>query len=355
MVKRTNESTMRPDPGPERTVKLRDESELELFKLRCPIPESLRGPLTVLRNTQWQRGDFHWDESMAGRYADSLTIVTYVGIRQDRWVGTATISYAAQEAEIGTVCDVLTHAETRGLGIARALTEALCEHFLELGGRSLYLGTERDGVAWRVYERVGFQWFHGVVMRHVPTGPDAFDDDYFAADQPASIRPTEWGDLPGVSALFAAPNRALAGDYTRGIFSSAQTFIHRCVSVFPTIYYDVEAKGGRCMSLIGQRAHRVLGLASITPLDTEYRKHVGVLEVMTHDHHEEHGPDLVLATLAAAQDACMRQVIAYVPLTDEAKAQWLLAANGRSVGRLHKQIQLNDRSIDVDVMEIRWE
>ena len=348
-------SDVRPPGAPERTIVLRDGSNLDLFTLTSAIPEKQRRALLEMLNTEWKDGDVRWSESMTGHYADSLTIVTAIGLRDDQCVGAASIAYAAREAEVGAVCDVFTHYDARQLGIARATTETVCNHFLQGGGRVVYLGTERDGVAWRVYQRIGFQWFHGAVMRYVPDGSESFDEDYFASEQETFVRPAEWGDLAGVSALFGVPYRALAGDYTRGIFSPAYTFHPRCVSVFPTIYYDTIEKGGRCTSLIGDTAHRVVGLASITPIDTKYRQHVGVLEVMTHDNHVQDGPRLVRATLAAGRDAGISRAVAYVPVVDEAKGQWLHSLGGSCVGRLHALVQLDDRAVDVEIMELSLE
>ena len=338
--------------SPHQKVTLRDDSTLEIYKLVCPVDPSLRGPVTALLNTEWPDGDFHWAESMAGNYADSLTVVMCPGMRQGRWVGTATVAYAASEAEVGAVCDVMTHPDARGLGVARAATQAVTSHFVDQGGRAVYLGTGRDGNAQRVYQRIGYEWFHGGVMRHLPPDGQDFDRTYFAPGQPTSIRPAEWGDLPGVSALFAQPYDMLAGDYVRGLFSPGRTFHGRCVSVFPYIYYDVTARGGACRVLTGETAHRVLGLATMTPIDTAYRRHVGVVDVMTHDHFVERGPDLLKAVVDSGRAAQLERGLAYVPVTDTAKAQWMRDIGARSACMLPEQVKLEKESVDVEVFDL---
>ncbi len=343
-----------PAQEPLRTVKLRDGSELVLYKFVCPLEPDLRRDLTGLLNNEWPDGDFHWSQSMTGQLADSLTVVVCPAMRRGQWVGTASVVHPVREPRVAAVCDVTTLSAMRGLGVARATTQAVTDHALEQGVGAIHLGTTRQGGAWRVYERVGYKWLHdsGGVMRHVPAGSDAFDDTYFRAGQPVSIRPTQWGDLPGVSALLAVPYDALAGDYTRGIFSPKYTFHPRCVSAFTTIHYGVEATGGQCLSLIGESAHQVLGLASITPLDTAYRKHVGALEIMTHDHYTQHGPVLLRAALDAAKDAGVRRAIAHVPALDTLKAQWLTEAGAETVGRLKAHMMLGEKEVDFEIFEL---
>ena len=336
---------------PVQTVSLRDGSELAMHTFIAPIEASVRRELKAVLQSEWADGDLHWDATMAGEYADSLTMVTCAGMRNGRMAGTATTAYAAQEMEVGVVCDVVTLAEFRGLGIARAVTQVVTDHFFSQGGRALYLGTGREESAGRVYQRVGFEWFHGGVMRNLPAQSADFDDDYFAPGQATSIRGAQWGDMPGVTALFTRPYEALAGDYGRGMFSSRYADQGRCVSNFPHIYYDVTDKQGSCQVLIGETAHRVLGLASITPIDGAPRRHVGQLEIMTHEAHHEHGPALLQATAKAGQALGMRRAVAYVPTMDAAKRQWMRQAGAEEVGILHGQVQLKDQSVDVEMFE----
>jgi L-amino acid N-acyltransferase YncA len=157
--------------------------------------------------------------------------------------------------------------------------------------------------------------------------------------------------MPGVSALFTRPYEALAGDYGRGMFSVRYADQERCVSNFPHIYYDVLARAGSCQVLIGRTAHRVLGLASITPIDAGARRHVGQLEVMTHENLHAHGPALLQATAKAGRARGMQRAVAYVPTMDTAKRQWLRDAGATKVGVLHGQVQLKDQSVDVEVFE----
>ena len=78
------------NPTPQVTpVPLRDGSILEMHVLRCPLrPEHQHAVTDVLR-TEWPQGDMRWEESLAGKYADSLRTIVCLGKRNDQWVGTA--------------------------------------------------------------------------------------------------------------------------------------------------------------------------------------------------------------------------------------------------------------------------
>jgi len=332
-------------------VSLRDGSELLVHTLIPPIEDSMRHDLKALLQTEWVGGDMSWDATMTGKYADSLAFVTCVGLRDGRMAGTATTAYAARHAEVGVVCDVVTLEEFRGMGVARAVTQRVTDYFFNQGGRALYLGTGREESAWRVYQRIGFEWFHGGVMRNLPSQSDDFDEGYFATGQATSVRDAQWGDMPGVSALFTRPYGALAGDYGRGMFSVRYAEQGRCVSNFPHIYYDVIDKRGSCQVLVGQTPHRVLGLASITPIDTAMRCHVGRLEILTHENFYEHGPALLRATAKAGRALGLQRAVAYVPAMDTARLQWMRDAGADKVGVLHGQVQLKDQLVDIEVFE----
>ena len=333
------------------SVTLRDGRVAVLRRLVCPYDPGDAAKLTALMNYEWDAGDFHWSESMAGRYADSLTVVSRVAEHDGEWLGTACIVYAVDTPRVAAVCEVMTRPDARGQGIARACMEAVTAEGFDRGVRAVVLGTEREGNAWRVYQRVGYAWLTGGVMRCLPEGESTFDEAFFAADQAVCVRPSAWGDLPGVSMLLATPYSALAGDYTRSIFSPRHTFHPRCVSAFPTIYYPVDAVGGRCLSLIGDTPHAVLGLASVTPMSGDYRGHVGVLEVMTHDNHIKHGPKLVAAAAAAARELGVRRLVAHVPVMDTAKVKWLRDAGASSIGCLPDQVMLETELVDVEIYD----
>lgn len=333
------------------SVTLRDGRTAVLRRLVCPYDSGDAAQLTALLNHEWQNGDLYWSESMAGKYADSLNVVARVAECDGAWLGTACVVYPVDTPRVAAVCEVMTRPDLRGLGIARACVEAVTAEGIAHGAQAVLLGTEREGSAWRVYQRAGYAWLTGGVMRCLAEGQCSFDEDFFAAGQSVRVRPSEWGDLPAVSALLATPYAALAGDYTRSMLSPRHTFHPRCVSAFPTIYYAVEAAGGRCFSLIGDTPHGVLGLASVTPMPGNYRGHVGVLEVMTHDNHIDHGPKLVVAAAEAARELGVRRLKAHVPVMDTTKAKWLRDAGASSIGCLPDQVMLEAESIDVEIYD----
>ena len=204
------------------SVKLRDGRVLEVRTVECPLPQDLFGHVLEFLRAEWPEGDMRWEEAFAGAYADSLRIVVCVGARDGPPVGNVTLVIPVEDREVGVICDVLTRPDQRGLGIASALMRAAVNQFDRHGGRAIYLGTLREEQSWRVYERVGFEWFHGGVMRRVSGSPAEFDATHFAPGQSTHVRRARWGDLPGVSALFTAPYESVAGDLSRGILSARQ-------------------------------------------------------------------------------------------------------------------------------------
>ncbi len=334
------------------SVNLKDDSLLEIQALEAPLPTGMRQASTELLRSEWAQGDLRWEEGLAGDYADSLRLIACMGRREGEWVGNATTAFAVRQPELGVICDVATRREQRGLGIAGMLMQTAIDQFHRYSNGPLYLGAHRGGAAERVYRRLGFDWFHGGVMRRLPDAAPGFDQIHFAPDQSSTVRPVEWGDLPGVSALLTRPYELVAGDLVHGMLSPRYANQERCVSIFPTIRYDVLARNGVCLSLVGEAPHRILGLASLTPLDRASRRHVGMLEIMTHEAYYEQGSGLLRATLGAGRERGIERAVVYVPVTDQPKVRWLDALSARRVGLLPTHVKLTHKQVDAEIYEI---
>ena len=333
------------------SIPLKDGRVLETEILECPLSPDRQREVTELLQTQWPQGDLRREEALAGDYADTLRIVVVLGRENNRCIGTATVAFPVRAAELGVICDVMTLAEHRRSGIAGNVTQVAIEQFERHSPGPLYLGTLREGDAWRVYQRLGFEWYHGGVMRRVTESAAAFDDSYFAPGQTTCVRPAQWADLPGVSALLTRPYPLVAGNLEHEIYSPRWAPQNRCVSIFPTIYYDVSARGGACHVLVGERAHRILGLASIAPIDDPHQRHTGVLEITTHESHSDHGPALLKATLDAGRARGIGRVIARVPVPDRLKADWFRKLSARPAGRSPGSPQLQKIGVEVETFE----
>ncbi len=330
-------------------VTLKDGRKMEVADRTYPIELRDRMRIIELLQQEWARTDVDWLQSMRGAYSDTLRTQVALGMVDGDLVGTASIAFPIDRPEVGVVEDVMTREDFRGLGIAATLTEQLVQVAWKAGCRVVYLGNTPRPAS--VYEKIGFQRLHGAIMRRAAPGETEPERHFYSPGQVATVRPTTWGDLPAVACLMAQPMESLLLDFSRGLVSSRYAPPIRCVSNFTVIWYGVQSLGGSMLTLAGDGSHRVLGLASITPGPAPLRHHSAVIDAVTHDDYTDGLKLLLNRLVASARQKGTRLLQAYVAASDHGKGEHFRAIGLSPAATLPQAIRLNDRSVDVILMQ----
>ncbi len=333
----------------ERTLQLKEGSELNVTIYTYPIPVIDQMILIELWRTEWTRGDYDWLQSMSGAYSQTLKIRAAIGRIGGQPVGTASVCYPIEDPEVSVVGSVLTHPDYRGLGVAAYLTDTVVELSFAAGCQVAYLGATRDPRC--VYLRCGFQRWNGGVMRRAAPGSADFEVRYFAAEQTVSVREARWGDLPGLACFVVQPLDCLVLDYPRSLLSGKYVKLQRCVSNLPVVYDHVTDRGGAMCVLVGNAAHRVLGFGTLTPEPGEARSHKAVIDVITYDHYDTEADTIIKHLMSQARQRDIRTVQAYVASCDTKKAVWFKRSGLRPVTKLPGQLCVGGKMLDVVVLE----
>ena len=333
------------------SVTLKDGRQMEVVQHTYPIAPADRMVIIELLQKEWARTDVDWLQSMRGAYSQNLRTRVALARVGGQAVGTASIAFACERPRVGVVEDVMTREDFRGLGIAAALTEGLVQQAWAAGCRVVYLGNSPREVS--VYEKIGFRRLSGAVMRRPAPGETAPEKDFFAPGQHTSVRPANWGDLPGVACLMAQPMESLCLDFLRGLVSPRYAPPLRCVSNFTSLWYGVEALGGSMLTLQGEGPHRVLGLGSITPGSAPLRGHSAVIDALAHDNYAQGVRDLLDRLVETARQKGIGLLQAYAAATDSAKVEHLRAVGLTPVAMLPEAIRLSGRPVDVTLLHSR--
>ena len=332
-----------------RLLELKDKQKLEVVVLTYPISPDQQIQLIELLQEEWDRTDVDWLQSMRGMYSDTLRTHVALGLIDRKLVATASIALPIDHPEVAVIEDVMTHKTYRGLGIAANLTNHLVQIAWKAGCRSIYLGNAiRQNT---VYERIGFKRVSGAIMRCALPGQSDPEITFYAPGQPTTIRSTTWGHLPGVACLLAQPLNSLVVDFNRGLVSSRYISPLRCVSNFTVLWYDVQAQAGQIETLIGAVPNRVLGLASLTPQPSPLRKHIGVIDGVTHDNYSADLTKLLERLVKNAQQKKIQLLQAYVSTTDLNKEESFKAIGLSTVTTFSKAILLDNKPITVKLMQ----
>lgn len=332
-------------------VTLKDGRQMEVVRLTYPIGPADRMGIIELLQQEWARTDVDWLQSMRGAYAQTLRTQVALARVDGHAVGTASMAFACDRPRVGVVEDVMTREDFRGLGIAATLTEGLVQRAWEAGCRVVYLGNSPRQVS--VYEKIGFRRLYGAVMRRAAPGETEPEKDFFAPGQQTSVRPANWGDLPGVACLMAQPMESLCLDFLRGLVSPRYAPPLRCVSNFTSLWYGMETLGGAMLALEGEDPHRVLGLGSITPGPAPLRGHSAVIDALAHDNYPQGVKHLLDRLVETARQKGIALLQAYAAATDSSKVEHFRAVGLTPVAMLPEAIRLKDRPVDAILLQGR--
>jgi len=332
-----------------KTVVLKDGRQLELTLLVYPIESHERMRLIEFLQQEWERSDVDWLQSMRGAYSETLQTQVVLGLVGGHLVGTASSAFPSERPEVGVIEDVMTCRDFRGLGIAAILTDHLVQIAWATGCRVVYLGNTPRRFS--VYEKIGFERISGAIMRQ--PNPSQLDPerDFYVLGQKTTIRPTSWGDMPGVACLMAQPLEGLVVDFSRGLISSRYVPPVRCVSNFTVLWYGGQAEGKVVLTLAGDCTHRVLGFASMTPGPAPLRGHSAVIDAVTHDNYADALCSLLDKLVVTARQRKIKLLQAYVAMVDLHKEEHFRTAGFSTTAILPETIQLDGKMLDVRLMQ----
>jgi len=323
-------------------------NQVQITRHIYPVEPVGQQELIGLWRSEWTRTDFDWLETLNGDYADTLTIVSFVGRVENQPVATATVIFASDQPEVSLIGNVMTLASHRGRGIARTLTEAAVTFGFDAGCKVAYLGSARtEG---NVYERCGFERLAGCIMRRPALSHTLCETKFFAPDQLTEIRRAVWGDMPGLVSLLAQPLNTAVIDYSRCLLSIKFADPMRCVSAFPVVYDEVQQRGGVMLVLAACNSGRIFGMATLTPGPAPGRAHNAMIDSATHDHYHQAMDPLLDRLRQEATDRNIEILEACVAVADTAKADAFSRAGLETISQRSGRLRFRSRAVDTIFM-----
>lgn len=316
--------------------------KLETFSY--PLGAAVQEELIGFLRTEWQGTDYNWVEAMSGNYGTELTIVSVIARQGGEVVATATVHFTRACPEVAILGNVLTHRAHRGRGLAGQVVEAALAQATAAGCAICLLGTATKPR--NVYLQHGFEWQNGVVMNRKFGVPD-FEQAYFSAGQPASIRAVTWGDLPGFTLLVTQPLASVCLDYPRRLISGRYTTLARCLSNFPVVWYDTAARGGQLLIVAEPKCGRIFGFGSVTRTSSVDRGNEATIEVVTHDNYTSSLQPLAERLVVCAHGAGVTQVSAFASVDDAQKLACFREMGFEERGKIANALKTSGASSDV--------
>jgi ribosomal protein S18 acetylase RimI-like enzyme len=267
-------------------------------------------------------------------------------------VGTSWYVVGKDNPRIGLLGGVWAAPQVRRLGIASEATVATLAHFERQGGEAIYLGTVNPD-ALRIYERLGFTTYSGIVRRALVGGArdreETFDASYFRAAGPTSVREATWGDHPGISALYFAPNDTVLLDAPTGKFASRVSPQTSCVGHLPPIWESTVGRAG-LLAVLETDDRRIVGTVALhrrAPPPVARRAILDFCLAPGVDRSDQ----LLDFALARAGRQGLTSLAAYVCDRDESKAVALVSAGFRHVATIPRALEVDGEELGLRVFQ----
>ena len=243
-------------------------------------------------------------------------------------------------AGVGIFGHVFTQEDHRRKGACRAIMEHQMEDFRRRGGKALFLGTGYDSAAWHIYSSFGFRSVYeksGFMDYYAESG-EAYEAAFFAPGT-ATVRPVDWRDWPGLTALTSQR----AGSRLRLMGAGVH---NRCSvegSYLPMYKAILELDDQKAVTAESAATGAVVGVAAARP-DPRFNA-VRLLDLFVHPNFAGQS-----AALLEALGETPGKTQAYAESTDEAKIGALERAGFRVEATLEKQMRLDNGLVDVVVL-----
>ena len=318
--------------------KLKDGGDISIIRVQGPDKEwtDRIAPYLAHKGELWT-----WQirETLESRTVP-LEANYYVGISGENLIGNI-CTFTHNGA--GILGHVFTSPEQRRKGVCAAIMTEVIDDFRARNGLALILGTGFDSPAWHIYKGFGFEpiypksgemeWYRDTI--------DDFEEQWFAAG-PATVRPADWRDWPGLTAL----SIQRAGSGMRNV--ALRIYDRWSMEyAFLGLYRRTLGEGDTSAVVLESTANGAsVGLATLMP-DPRFPG-VSLLDLFVHPNFSASAAELLDRLLRAEHSG---KIQAYAESSDTEKVAALEAVGLKVVVELKDQIALRSGRSDVLLFE----
>lgn len=248
---------------------------------------------------------------------------------------------------IGVLAHVWTDPEKRNQGASTRLLDLALSDFRSRNGKALYLYTDYESPAYRIYRRFGFR---SVVqgsghMEWFANEKEDFERELFHSDTVTEMK-MRWPQWNTAPALFMAPSAGIVRIARFGIFGQQSTQ----ADFLPLVLQELteEESEERVRVLETKTSKAVVGVAIVGP--HPIWTGVTLLDIFCHDDYWGNA-DRLLMQLDLSQD---RHLVAYSDQKSTRRNELLRAVGFRETGRLTSRLRRGGTLFDALLFEKTW-
>lgn len=317
----------------------------------APLPPEAAWEAEALLLRIFEYGDYSLRSALSGAYAEHLDSIFALARHGGVLIGAGGALCGRRNPTVAILGPVGVRDAYRGRGIGTAMMTSLTAELQGRGCEVVYLGVSSGNAALRLYERLGFVTYQGIVRRLSSNALETWEHAHFSPGARVAVRRANWGDFPGVQALLCYPGSMMTVDLSRGIFSSRYVKPTRFLSVFPEIMKTCRRQGGFAGALVTQPGQRIVGFAYVCRLPGEAQRHVAQLEFYVHDNFMDQADRLVRTMIHDADGSGLRKLRCLFLHDDRPKGRVVEDLGAAYVGSLGGSACINDTYRDVVIYE----
>jgi len=301
----------------------------------------------------FEYGDYSLRSALSGAYSEHLDYILCLARADGVLIGAGAALCGRRNPTVALLGPVGVLDSHRRRGIGTAIVKSLIDDLRGRGCETVYLGVSSGHPALKLYERLGFVTYSGIVRRLSLCPSAAWEQKYFSPCARVGVRRADWGDFPGMQALLCYPGSMRTVDLSRGIFSSRYVKPARFLGLFPEIVKTCQQRGGFADVLVTQAAQSVVGFAHVCRLRGEVQRHIAQLEFYVHDSFMDQGRRLVHAMILQARSLHVGRLRCALLSGDSLKRRTVEDLGGACIASLAASACIGGTFEDVLIYE--WE
>lgn len=326
------------DPDNRTAIALRSFTVRELS---APLSPELTWLIESFLLKVFEYGNFSFRAALRGQLSSMLCCTFYIATDGDQVVGAAGCLHSSHNQPVALFGPIAVEPQYRRSGIGTSLATMILEYLMAQDCRAVYLGVIGNNPARRLYEKVGFENYQGIIMRRLFGPPGEFEASYFQRCSQTTVKQADWADYCNVQVLLASPCSMYAFDYLRGGFSSRYAPPHSFLPQFPSLMKTVSAGLGLANVLVTGPQANVVGISHITRPHSAPLRHAATLDFFIHDNFVDQADELLYTTIRQAQESGVSTLNCFVPEGDQVKRSIMKRLNATQTAVLPESVRLN--------------
>lgn len=304
------------------------QNQLEIRQVSAPLPPQLAWEVESFLLNIFEYGDYSFRSALRGEMLPKLCCTFFVAAIQKRIIAVAGCLYPRSDRRVALLGPVAVADNFRRQKLGIRLVKEVLNYLAAHGCQAVYLGVAENNPARKLYSKLGFERYCGIVMRHLFCPVDKLESTYYAPCHDTKIRGICWQDFCGVQMLLACPVKMYSFDFQQGLFSSRYSPPSRFLAVFPDMMKKKMKGEGLANVLVAGQKENVLGIAHVTRSIAKPLRHVATLDFFVHDNFIRDTQKLLAETIEQCRRLGIEIINCYICEGDRLKRRLIEKLGG---------------------------